>query len=511
MIPLKLETLLNGRIVEQDRVEYKRGWNPTDTIHTICAYANDFQNMNGGYIVIGIEAKEGIPILPPTGIEKNRLDQIQQELFQYCNTIEPRYIPKSEIIEYQGRWVIYLWVPAGDDGPYRVPMDVLSKKKDDKRKEYWIKVFASKAIAKRNELNELFEKFASIPWDDRVNRDACLDDISRLYVEDYLQRSDSALYGQRNEMPFEDMLVALEAANATDTDIDIRNIGLLMFCEKPDKFIPEAKINLVHFHSPEAEGSDDFTEIEYTGPIQKQIQDALSYIKSVIIIEKVVKHPDRAEADRFFTYPYAALEEALVNAVFHKSYKIDAPVSIRVYLDRIMILNYPGPEPWINMDRLREGKEVSRRYRNRRIGEFLKGIDLSEKQSTGITKILGALKRNGSSAPEFETDAERNYMMTTLYMHEGFRPEEVSGKRQIVEGDFIENFIENFIEKVTEKELETLKILADRPDIKGKEIAAEMNVTERTIFSRLHSLKKKGIIRRQGSDKKGYWEIIRDK
>jgi predicted HTH transcriptional regulator len=54
MIPLKLETLLKGRVVESDRVEYKRGWNPSDVIHTICAYANDFDNTNGGYIVIGI-------------------------------------------------------------------------------------------------------------------------------------------------------------------------------------------------------------------------------------------------------------------------------------------------------------------------------------------------------------------------------------------------------------------------------------------------------------------------
>jgi ATP-dependent DNA helicase RecG len=161
------------------------------------------------------------------------------------------------------------------------------------------------------------------------------------------------------------------------------------------------------------------------------------------------------------------------------------------------------------MDKLRAGKEVSRRYRNRRVGEFLKGIDLSEKQSTGITKILRALKRNGSPAPEFETDIGRNYMIATLHMHERFRPEEVSGRRQIVEGDFIENFIENFIEKVTEKELEMLRVLADKPEITGKKIAAEMDVTERTIFNRLRSLKKKGIIRRQGSDVKGYWEIIK--
>lgn len=27
MIPLKIETLLEGRVVEHDRVEYKTGWN----------------------------------------------------------------------------------------------------------------------------------------------------------------------------------------------------------------------------------------------------------------------------------------------------------------------------------------------------------------------------------------------------------------------------------------------------------------------------------------------------
>ena len=97
MIPLKLETLLSGRVVENDRVEYKRGWNPADTIVTICAYANDFNNTNGGYIVIGIESEHGRPILPPFGVDEDKLDNIQQEIFQYCNFIFPRYIPKIEI------------------------------------------------------------------------------------------------------------------------------------------------------------------------------------------------------------------------------------------------------------------------------------------------------------------------------------------------------------------------------------------------------------------------------
>ena len=133
----------------------------------------------------------------------------------------------------------------------------------------------------------------------------------------------------------EDMLIALEVANLNDVGVDIRNIGVIMFGDHPEKFLPGAQIELIRFHSPDAEGSDDFTEKIFLGPIQKQVRDALSYIKAVIIEEKVVKHPNRAEADRFFNYPYSALEEMLVNAVFHKSYRIQEPVEIRIYIDCI--------------------------------------------------------------------------------------------------------------------------------------------------------------------------------
>ena len=77
MIPLKLETLLAGKVVEQNRVEYKEGWNPSPVIHTICAFANDYSNVNGGYIVLGIKAEKGIPVLPPKGLDENLLDDIQ--------------------------------------------------------------------------------------------------------------------------------------------------------------------------------------------------------------------------------------------------------------------------------------------------------------------------------------------------------------------------------------------------------------------------------------------------
>lgn len=88
--------------------------------------------------------------------------------------------------------------------------------------------------------------------------------------------------------------------------------------------------------------------------------------------------------------------------------------------DQIQIINFPGPDHYIDMEKFAAGKVRARRYRNPKIGEFFKEIDLSEKKSTGISKILRELKKNGSPLPEFETDTDRTYMITTIKIHEGF-------------------------------------------------------------------------------------------
>jgi ATP-dependent DNA helicase RecG len=494
VIPLKLETLLEGRVVEQDRVEYKRGWNPSDTIHTICAFANDFTNTNGGYIVIGIGEQDGRPLLPPAGVDANVLDDIQKELFQYCNLIEPRYIPQLKIVKYQGRYIVYLWCSAGDDGPYMAPKEVYSRNKPDKHKEYWIKPSSVKTIAKGAELSDLFSKFNTVPFDDRVNREARMSDIRRGFVEDFLIESDSSLASELNDKPLEDLLVAMEVANVTDVGVDIRNIGILMFSEHPEKFLPGAQIELIRFNSPEAEGSDDFTEKVFTGPLQKQVRDALSYIQATLIEEKVVKRPDKAEAERFFNYPYAALEETLVNAAFHKSYRIQEAVEIRIYVDCIKIINYPGPEKWIDMAQFKAGKAIARRYRNRRIGEFLKEIDLSEKKSTGITKILKALKTNNSPLPNFETDDGRNYLITTIKINPAFEPNIMSAQ---VKNE--RSLSEVLSEVEIEKMAPIIRHLQEHSYVTPKEAMAATGKSAATVRRYLAVLCEKGILTARGN------------
>jgi ATP-dependent DNA helicase RecG len=64
---------------------------------------------------------------------------------------------------------------------------------------------------------------------------------------------------------------------------------------------------------------------------------------------------------------------------------------------------------------------MSRRYRNRRIGEFLKELDLTEGRGTGVPKILRAMRENGSPPPIFEFDEDHSYFATVLPVHPAAR------------------------------------------------------------------------------------------
>lgn len=106
-LPVNIADVLNGHAVEWERIEFK-GWKPEDIIHTLCAFANDFHNLGGGYLFIGVNEKDGQPVLPPVGLEVNRLDKLQQEILNLGNKIKPSYHPVVEPYVLSGRHILVL-------------------------------------------------------------------------------------------------------------------------------------------------------------------------------------------------------------------------------------------------------------------------------------------------------------------------------------------------------------------------------------------------------------------
>jgi ATP-dependent DNA helicase RecG len=83
--------------------------------------------------------------------------------------------------------------------------------------------------------------------------------------------------------------------------------------------------------------------------------------RASVLRETVIKHGDRAEATRIWNFPFVAIEEALVNAVYHRSYEEREPIEVRISHDELVILSFPGPDRSIRMEDLRIGRAVSRR------------------------------------------------------------------------------------------------------------------------------------------------------
>ncbi len=409
-IPINMDDLINGQIIESERIEFKKSWNPQAVIKTICAFANDFNNWGGGYIIIGVDTQDGQPILPPIGLNQNRIDPIQKELLNLCKRLRPNYFPIVEPITFQQNTVLVLWVPGGSNRPYESPESLMS------RAPYfhYIRRFSNTVKANAQERIELIAMANQVPFDDQINHIATLDNLDQTLLRTYLKKVKSSLSDQVSSLPFELFCRNMNIVDGPDEDILPKNVGLLFYNTLPETFIPGSKIETVQFDD---ETGDSFSEKVFDGPVHQQIYDVLDFLKSTIIQEKVHKVKDQAEAVRFTNYPLEALEEAIVNAIYHKDYRENNPVEIRIFNNHIEILSYPGPLPPLNKDNLMTGNVPARRYRNRRIGDFLKELRLTEGRGTGFPKIRKALKDNGSLAPLFLTDDDRTYFQTTIYAH----------------------------------------------------------------------------------------------
>ena len=412
-LPINHADLLRQQTVEGDRIEYKAGWNPDAILRTLCAFANDFENLGGGYVVIGQDCdKDGQPIFPPVGLKANQLDKIERELLGYCNLIQPPYFPILSVEEFEGRNLIVLWSPGGQTRPYEVPRAVTAKTKEY---HYYIRRYSSTVEAKGEDKRELLRLTATVPFDDRPCRAAEVDDLRPALIRSFLKEIGSDLYKEASKTPLAELCRRMNIVDGANEFVRPRNVGLMFFHEEPRKFLPGTQIDVVIF--PKGPGGDVLIEKIFHGPIHEQIREALRYIQNSVLRETVVKHPDRAEATRYFNYPMAAIEEALVNAMYHRGYDQREPVEVRINPEGIDIVSYPGPDASIRIEALNGDKIISRRYRNRRIGEFFKELDLTEGRCTGVPKIRAAMAKNGSPPPRFSTDEGRTHFLVELPVH----------------------------------------------------------------------------------------------
>lgn len=420
-LPINIEDLLNKRRVESNRIEFKTGWNPDKIYHTICAFATDLENTGGGYILVGVEQDDtGLAKRPVKGIPLEAIDGILKDMVGYdaklssSNLIPVSYNSKVSVEEVDGQTILVIWVPTGPNRPYCVPESVVSKKPTTKK--YYVRSKASTIEAKGETLDQVRDLANRIPFDERGNETAKIDDISAILVYEHLKTVKSKLADSFIGRPLWDILDEMDLLTGPIENRMIKNVALMMFCEYPEKFFPITQVDIVIFPEGSIENPDVMIEVpKIVGPVPQIIRETLSYLRTNVIKMRISKPSDDERSNKAYNYPYQAFEEAVVNALYHRDYQEREPVEITIEPSHIDILSYAGPDRSITTEAIKAARKLkARRYRNRRLGDFLKELDLTEGRATGIPTIQKSLKENGSPSATIETDDERTYFLMTI-------------------------------------------------------------------------------------------------
>jgi len=96
-------------------------------------------------------------------------------------------------------------------------------------------------------------------------------------------------------------------------------------------------------------------------------------------------------------------------------------------------------------------------------------------------------------------DPGRHYMITTIRMREGFE----------IINEAINEVINEAISEVINRQVQIMNIMKELPNITKPQLAERMSLSKSTIDREIKKLIESGLIIRSGSNKTGFWEVLK--
>lgn len=172
---------------ESERVEWKENVaDIDDVVKTAAAFANDYSNLGGGYIVCGAKEtldEHGFQKLEEIGLTSGRLKEIEGKvLAELREKVSPPIVALTEEMPLEnGKRILIFTIPATKHAhSYRASGKHSST--------YYIRIGRETREARNGLLLELLSmKSDIVPWDKRINSKASLNDIDLLALREYLK------------------------------------------------------------------------------------------------------------------------------------------------------------------------------------------------------------------------------------------------------------------------------------------------------------------------------------
>ena len=263
----------------------------------------------------------------------------------------------------------------------------------------------------------------------------------------------------------------------------LKRAAILLFHHNPEKWIPGAYVKIGYFESD--------SELRYQDEIHGSLISQADRVVDLIFTKYLKADISYRGVTRVETYPFPkdAIREAVFNAIAHKFYGALIPIQISVYADRLYIANdCIFPEDWTLDDLM--GKHRSRPY-NPLIANTFFRAGFIEAWGRGIEKIKDSCKEVGNPMPEYTIKREDIMVMFSSLVS---NTDQAANQANQVQDNSVVARI--------------LKVIQEEPTLSQKKIAGIIGEKYSTVKYYMESMKKSGIIKREGSSQKGRWFIL---
>ncbi|XVG96223.1 RNA-binding domain-containing protein [Eubacteriales bacterium KG125] len=324
--------ILENQNIESSFIEYKKSANFKDKIlKTACAFANNYMNNEIGLLFVGIEevddketGEKAIPKRPIEGIKEAKLEGIENELKSLLANIHPKINYHIITDQIDDEYYIVVAVESGSNGPFQTS-ERAEKDKDIRLKAgRYIRVGRDSRLPNPTEEFELLKKFANFSFSSNLNDTATIDDLSYEYMKEYLLQTGAKK--DIREMSKLDMAKSMGLVSESEYGgYRAKNFAVLMFAETPNKFIPNAHVEIIR----EIDGTDKMESKKFDGPVWIQAKQVSKYFEDNIMASYTIREADKIEHKIVYNYPLTAF----------KYYEIDMKGHMtmhKLYLDPFM-------------------------------------------------------------------------------------------------------------------------------------------------------------------------------
>lgn len=181
-------------------------------------------------------------------------------------------------------------------------------------------------------------------------------------------------------------------------------LGLLLFCDEPDRWIPGTHIDIVVYAGPEPDANVQRDAKTIRGPLVEQIEGTMDYLRLSPYLPVAAEKDGQGRLDRP-AYSLRALQEAVVNALVHRDYTLASQVRVFIFPDRIEISNPGQLHNTLSPEDLYAGCQPVRR--NQMLAGFLRdytspltGRAYMEARGEGFLAMVRECERVSGRRPE---------------------------------------------------------------------------------------------------------------